>query len=312
MKPYIAILLGMLLLMPVALAETPGISGVLVSSTTENLDAPDNGNLRILQTKYDPYPAEPGQLVTLWVAVQNWGSESIDNAYLRVVPEYPFRLPQGNGIAEAGRIAAFGERLVEYDLIVDENAIEGTYAFDIQQCLDASCSKVLRDIEIQISVKTGGSPRIRVGLEDAATFWGGKKGDVTINIVNRGKLDIKFLTLTLLPSDDYEILSPTEIYVGELESDDFETTDFTVFVDENLAGTSTVYVDLPVKIDYTDSNNHDYSSQAQVKLKIYSQEDLKRFGLMTDSNGSTTYFIVAIVILGAGAWYWLKKKKKQH
>jgi LPXTG-motif cell wall-anchored protein len=310
MKPYIAILLGMLLLMPVALAETPGISGVLVSSTTESLDVPDNGNLRILQTKYDPYPAEPGQLVTLWVAVQNWGDDSIDNAYLRVVPEYPFRLPQGNGIEEAGRIAAFGERLVEYDLIVDENAIEGTYAFDVQQCLDATCSKVIRDVEIQISVKTGGSPRIKVGLEDADTFWGGEKGAVTINIVNRGKLDIKFLTLTLLPSEDYEILSPTEIYVGELESDDFETTDFTIFVTEGIGGKDTVYVDLPVKVEYTDSNNHDYSSQAQVKLKIYSQEDLKRFGLMTDSNGSSTYLIVAIVILGAGFWYWKQKKKK--
>jgi LPXTG-motif cell wall-anchored protein len=312
MKPYIAILLGMLLLMPVALAEAPGISGVLVSSTTESLDAPEAGNLRLLQTKYEPYPAEPGQLVTLWVAVQNWGSDSIDNAYLRVVPEYPFRLPQGDGIEEVGRIAAFGERLVEYELIVDETAIEGTHAFDVQQCLDVSCSEVVRSVEIQISVKTGGSPRIKVGLEDADTFWGGKKGDVTTNIVNRGKLDIKFLTLTLLPSEDYEILSPTEIYVGELESDDFETTDFTIFVDESLASKDTMYIDLPVKVEYTDSNNHDYTSQTQVKLKVYSQEDLKRFGLMTDSNGSSTYFVVAIVILGAGFWYLRKKKKKQH
>jgi LPXTG-motif cell wall-anchored protein len=312
MRQYIAILIGILLLMPVALAETPGISGVLVSSTTESLDAPETGNLRLLQTKYDPYPAEPGQIVTLWVAVQNWGSDSIENAYLQVVPEYPFRLPQGNGMEEVGRIAGFGERLVEYELIVDEDAIEGMYAFDVQQCSDNTCSDVVRNVEIQISVKTGGSPRIKVGLEDTETFWGGKKGEVTLNIVNRGRLDIKFLTLTLLPSEDYEILSPTEIYVGELESDDFETTDFTIFVDEALANKDTIYIDLPVKIDYTDSNNHDYSSQAQVKLKIYSQEDLKRYGLMTDTNGSTTYLVASIVILGAGAWYWLKKKKKQH
>jgi LPXTG-motif cell wall-anchored protein len=308
----LALLIGILLVMPTALSETTGVSGVLVSSTTENVDAPEQGNIRLLQTKYEPYPAEPGQIVTLWVATQNWGQDSIDNVYLRVVPEYPFSIPQGTGIIEVGRVAAFGERLAEFDLIVNEDAIEGVYSFDVQQCSDNDCTQVVKELEVSISVKTGGSPRIRVGLEDSSTFWGGKSGDLTLNIVNRGKLDIKFLTITLLPSDDYEILSPSEIYIGELESDDFDTSDFKIFTKENIASKDTVYVDLPVKVEYTDSNNRDYTSQSQVKLKVYSQNDLKRYGLMIDSNGSNTYLIVLLIIAGAGFWYWRKKKNKHH
>lgn len=299
------------MLAPLVSAATDGISGILVKTTTESLDAPNTGNLRILQTKYDPYPAEPGQIVTLWAAVQNWGDEAIDNVYLRVAPKYPFQLPYGSGVEAAGKVHAFSERLVEWDLIVDENAIEGIYSFDVQQCSDAECSKVLRELEVDISVKTGGSPRIKVGIEDASTFQGGTNGDVTLNIVNRGKLDVKFLTLTLLPSDEYEILSPTEVYIGELESDDFDTVDYNIFVNENLANDDTVYVDLPVKVEYTDSNNRDYTAQSQVKLKVYSQTDLKRFGLMTENSGSNIYMLVGLIAVGGIVWYW-RKKRKQH
>jgi LPXTG-motif cell wall-anchored protein len=309
MKKILAII-AVLLLFPVVLAETEGISGALVSSTTENVNAPEyNGNIRVLQTKYDPYPAEPGQVVTLWVAVQNWGEDNIDNAFLKVVPAYPFRLPSGSGIEEVGRISGFGERLVEYDLIVDDSAIEGVYSFDIQHCSDLECSKVIKEIEASISVKTGGSPRIKVGLEDANTFQSGTNGVVTLNVVNRGKLDIKFLTLTLLPSDQFEILSPTEVYIGELESDDFDTVDYELFMYENVATEGTVYVDLPVKVEYTDSNNRDYSAQSQVKLKVYSQEDLKRFGLMTENGGSNSYMIIGLIAAGGIFWYWRKKRK---
>lgn len=306
---YIIPLLIILLFIPAVAAETSGITGVAVSTTTESFAAPDAGNIRLLQAKYDPYPAEPGQIMTLWVAVQNFGNKKVDNAYLKVVPEYPFSIPKGNGIVDVGRIASFGERLAEYDLVVDEDAIEGIYSFDVQHCSDEDCNYVLRKIEVDISVRTGGSPRIRVGLEDTETFWSGKSGEVTLNIVNRGKLDIKFLTLTLLPSEDYEILSPEQVYIGELESDDFETADFKIFVEEGLAKSDTVYVDLPVKVEYTDSNNRDYDSQQQVRMKVYSQKDLKRFGLTQSKSSSSSYIIVLLLIAGAGYWWWKKKKK---
>jgi len=311
MKLYIA--LAVLLLIPIVLADTPGISGVPVPSTTESLAAPDFGNIRLLQAKYDPYPAEPGQIVTLWVAVQNWGEDRLDNVYLRAAPNYPFSNTRRNGIVEVGRIGGFGERLAEFDLIVNEDAIEGTYSFDVQHCSDSTCTQVLREVEVSINVKTGGSPRIRVGLEDTVTFWGGKSGEITLNIVNRGKLDIKFLTFTLLPSEDYEILSPEEVYIGELESDDFETADFKIFINEEIASSDTTYIDLPVKVEYTDSNNKDYDSQAQVKLRIYSQDDLKRFDLTQGSSSKASYlFIVVLILAGAGYWYWKKKKKVTH
>jgi LPXTG-motif cell wall-anchored protein len=309
MKKLTLVLLAMLLIVPFAVAETSGVSGVTVSTTTENLNAPEHGNIRVLQAKYDPYPAEPGQIVTLWVAVQNWGESSVDDVYLRVVPEYPFSIPSGTGIKEVGNVAAFGERLVEYDLIVNDGAIEGAYSFDVQQCSDRECNNIIKETEVSITVKTGGSPRIRVGLEQADTFWSEKKGEVTLNIVNRGKLDIKFLTLTLLPSEDYEILSPEQVYIGELESDDFETADFDIYVNNGISSKESTNVELPVRVEYTDSNNKDYSSQAQVRLKVYSQDDLKKYELVTNTNGSNTYLIVLLIIAGLGYWYWRKRKK---
>jgi hypothetical protein len=314
-RKYLSLLLILFIpLMPLVLAEDTNFVGIAnpTVTTTYDYDAPDVANIRTLQTKYDPYPAEPGQYVTVWFSVQNWGEEDLDHAYFRMIPEHPFRLDRGDfGIKDAGKIAAFDERLLEFKMIVNEDTLEGTYETELKQCSDEKCSKYLKSIPIRISVKTGGSPRIRVGLEASDVFNSGKKGEVTINIVNRGKLDIKFLTLTLLPAEEYDILSPVEVYVGELESDDFDTVDFDIFMNENIATSATMPVTLPVRVEYTDSNNKDYDDRAQVDITVYSPEDMKRFGFMQDGGGYGTYGIIILIIVGAGYWFW-RKKKKHH
>ncbi len=315
-RKYLSLILILGLLLPIGIAESDDVTGVSVPTLTTTYDyaAPENNaNIRALQTKYDPYPAEPGQYVTVWVAVQNWGDEDLDHAYFRMIPEHPFRLDSGDfGIKDAGKVFAFRERLLEFKLRVDEDAIEGTYELDLKQCSDEFCSSYIKTIPIKISVKTGGEPRIRVGIEDSATFTGGKNGGITLNIVNRGKLDIKFLTLTLLPGEEYEILSTPEVYIGELESDDFETADFTIFMKEDVAMETTSYATLPVRVEYTDSNNRDYDERAQVDLKVYSQEDLVRFGLASKGGGGSSYLIILLIIVGAGYWYWRRRKKKHQ
>jgi hypothetical protein len=316
MKKFVISLIALLLLIPLLpatfAADVVGIQGPALKTTTTSYNAPEAGNIRMIQAKYDPYPAEPGQYVTVWMSVQNWGDKDITDAYFKIKPEYPLTVKPGEDeIKETGIISTLKERLLEWDLYVNQDAIEGNYKVELILCSDSTCSQELKTSTSEITVKTGGTPRIKIGLESMPNLASGMSGEITLNVVNRGNLDTKYMAMTLLPSDKYEILSPQEVYIGALDSDSFETATFKLFIRNGVAATSSEYIELPVKVDYTDSNNKDYSEESMVKMRVYSLADMKQFGLAGKGNG---YFamagIAAIVILAIVLWRIKKKRKK--
>ncbi|MDP6626837.1 MAG: NEW3 domain-containing protein, partial [Methanopyri archaeon] len=61
---------------------------------------------------------------------------------------------------------------------------------------------------------TGEVPRLQIGLEKSPIYKAGQKGTVTLNFVNKGTENIKFLTVMVAPTDALEVLSSDRIYVG--------------------------------------------------------------------------------------------------
>ncbi len=312
-KSWLGIVFICLLIIPLAMADdTVGISGTAISTTSTSLNAPDKwSSLRILQTKYDPSPAEPGNRLTLFISLQNWGNGDIDDAYFQIDPTYPFLLePGSDGIISSGRIPGFRDVLLEYDLVVDENAIEGTYKIPVRQCNDETCDSWFRTVRLDVTVKTGGVALVEAGLEDFEIFTGGKTGIITLNLINRDKLDANFVMLTLLPSDKYEIISPSRLYIGELESDDFDTADFKIYVTGDVAKKESEEIILPIKLEYSDSNYRKYTEYQDLTFKVYSSSDLKKMQLVEQGGSSWMTIIVVIILGGAGYWYYRRRKKK--
>jgi hypothetical protein len=286
----IALILAILLILPLASA---GI-----------------GELEVESTKYDPYPAQPGNEVTIWVNINNQGSSAVSDVYFKFVPYYPFKLNPGEtGIGKTGTIHAGQDQLFYYTLRVDEFAKEGTYNIDVVLCLDASCTSWARTFEVPMSVRTGGAPRVEVGLEETDIFHAGKLGVFTLNIVNRGDLDTKFLTVEVMDSDNYEIIGPAEKYIGELESDDFETAEYQIFIEDFIGKKESEKLEVSIKTEYSDENDKEYQDFENIILKVYSSKDLKRMHL---AGGSSAYiWIILIIAGGAGYWFYRRYKKKK-
>jgi len=260
---------------------------------------------------YDPSPAQPGQYVTIYLKVENRGDE-IKDALYKLEPEYPFSLKPGEDPERYfGTIGSYQQILLEYDLFVAEDAPEGTYPIKIKLCTDENCTTSVEK-EIEITVQTGGTPGIEVGLEDFDIFSGGKRGKVTIHVVNRGDLDVKYLVIELLPTEQFDIISPSRIYIGEMESDDFETAEFEIYVHENVAKDVSQKIQLPVYLDYTDANDKKYSESQSVYLKVYSQSDLIKMGLKRDYDKTKQYFILGVSAIVALFLIYRFYKKRQE
>ena len=102
-----------------------------------------------------------------------------------------------------------------------------------------------------------------------------------------------------------KVVEPKEFYAGNLESDDFDTIEYKLAV--NGAGSKAV---LPLTLSYRDANNHEYSQDALVEFKLYTQEEISKFGL--EPEAGTNWLLVIAVMAIAGfllyRFYWKKRK----
>ncbi len=275
------------------------------------LNTAELGNVLVEETKYDPYPAEPGKYITVWISVDNQGSTTMDNMFFKFDPDYPFQLNPGqSGIVSTGKLPPGQDKLVEYTLRVDEEAMEGSYELDLKLCYGSDCSSWARTYSLQISVRTGGEPKVELGLEETDVFNAGKLGEFTLNIVNRGQLDTKFLRVAVQESDNYEIIGPAEKYIGELESDDFETAQYQIFIENNIGSEESEMLEVPIKVEYSDENNKDYSDFQTIYLKSYSTEDLEKMHLAASS--LTWIWVPIVIIIGISYFIYIRVKKKKQ
>jgi len=295
-RAFLIVLLLAILVLPVA-AEVPSVR-------IENI-----ANVTLTPIEYEPYPAQPNQIVHLWIKVQNVGEESLDDATFKLIPEYPFSLPEGySGILREGDLKAGESRILEYDIKVAKDAVEGYYDLTVGACADTDCNNYQK-MAFQLYVNTGGVAKIETLVDNFDSITGGSPGSITLSIVNRGDLDIKFLVLSIGKSDAYTLLNPDKIYVGELASDDFETINLNLYASPNI--TKTKDVTMPITLEFTDINDKEYTLNQDVTFPVYSKEDLSKYNLTKSSNSGSMLLVIAFFVLIIAAYFiWKKKKNK--
>lgn len=89
-------------------------------------------SLDISILKYEPFPAEIGQYVDVWVKVENFRSGQSDDVSIKLEPEYPLSLDSpNNALKDIGILSPDSASVQEYRLYVDENTKPGVASFDI-------------------------------------------------------------------------------------------------------------------------------------------------------------------------------------
>ncbi len=194
---------------------------------------------------------------------------------------------------------------IEYELLVDSDAASKAYKVP----LDVKYSDVLNKNYSKTSLVTivvGDNPDLAVTLDKTEVYTSESAGSIVIRLVNKGVVDIKFANIKLLLSNDYRILSNDEVYLGNIDSDDFETAEFKLFVEK----TNKKQLELPLVLEYKDSNNNDYNDNLTLKMNIYSSSEAKKLGLK-EGNGLKVFIVVAIVII-VGIFYYRRYWKHRR
>lgn len=258
-----------------------------------------------------PETVAPGSKTRLAVSLKNHANSLLKDIKLTLDlgksgdEETPFAPVGSTNEKVIPFIDAQAASAIEFNLIADPDAKSKVYKVPLKlqysDVLNKNYSKTLT-----LALVVGVEPDISVYVDATSVYTAGKTGDISIKIVNKGLSDLKFLNVKLDKSEKYKVLSPYEVYIGNIDSDDYETADFKLSIEK----TRDKKLLLPLAIEYKDANNQEYTKNMNIELPLYTKSEAKKLGL-TEGNGTGTIFAV-IILLAAGLFayrFWKKRRK---
>jgi hypothetical protein len=215
--------------------------------------------------------------------------------------ELPFTPFGSSNVKTLNVIEGTSEKIVEFDLIADVDAKAKVYKLPITVTYsDYAGTNYSKSYITALLVSS--EPDLSIGIESTTLTKEQKSGNVVIKFVNKGTTDIKFMNVKLKPSSDYDLISSDEVYVGSVDSDDYQTAEFKL----NLKKTPD-QIELPITIEFKDGVNKAYNQDVNVKLNLFTNGQL---GKPTDGLFGKVILIVIIAAVGYFVYRKFKKKKK--
>ncbi|MBN2251785.1 MAG: hypothetical protein JW724_06905 [Candidatus Altiarchaeota archaeon] len=242
----------------------------------------------------------PGTTAVVMVDLKNVGSAIANDVSVKLDLTTPFTAIVSSE-KYVGDIKSDAEKRIEFELLVDAKADIQAYEIPLEiDYYDSVGAK--KEVTKTIGVQVSGKPDIYVALDEAGFFTAGTGGKVVINVINKGFADVKFLHIKLLPTDQYDVNTINEIYIGNLDSDDSDNEEFEIKVKDDVPAGK---IQLKVEVSYKEENsNIDHVESRTVDLSVLSREEYAQkmpgsnvVGILLSVVGGVIGLVVAILAL---------------
>lgn len=271
---------------------------------------PFDAILAIEKVELDTEMIGPGKTSNLEVIIKNAADSVLRKVLVKLdltgIPIAPFGSSNEKTIYQ---IDSREEKTLNFTLIAEPDAESKLYKIPLKiKYWDELGNNYTNDDNI-IGIRIGEKPDLSLTIDSSEIYKQGQVGEIAVKFVNKGVSDIKLVNSRMRESDSYEIISPSEYYVGDIDSDDYETAEFKIYLKEGKDS-----VKIPVEVEYLSANNIEYNKIYDLDLKLYSDSEAKRLGMAGGGSGLTG-FIILIVIVGGGVYLyrkWKKRRKKKH
>ncbi len=261
--------------------------------------------LDITSITFDPEQIAPGETAKVSILVKNLADSLLKDIKFKLnfadssLPLAPY---QSSSERRLSQLKSGYQNSLTFGIIAKPDATPGLYKIPVNITYndEQGTSYSINDL---LAVTVGETPNLKVYLKKSSVLQENKAGKVTIEIANAGSSDVKFLEMTLLPSEDYQLISTTNYYYfGDVDSDDTESEEIDVFINKNV---DTLI--LPIKLKYSDANNKPFQQQYDLQLQLYSTSELKKFGILASSKAGL--YVLLFILLVAGIVFYRRYQK---
>jgi hypothetical protein len=262
----------LILLVAVLLAQTYLASALTITSVTSS-----------------PHDIQPGEKFSLDLKVENNLNQDIENVVVSLdLSKTIFAPYQSSNEVRIEGISQDDDEKASFDLIASSDAVSGTYTIPVKITYDLDNGTAVTPEEFIVSATISANPNIGVSSENNILIKG-TSGKLTIKIINSGLGGSKFLSISVQQVSGIKITSPNNVYIGNIDSNDFDTADFNIFIDSNAPSSMSV----PVKITYLDASNNQVKEDKTISINTYTQKEAISLGLITKNN---TFLIIISVV----------------
>jgi hypothetical protein len=256
--------------------------------------------LTIKDVSTDPSEVAPGEKVDVSIEFKNELDGDIEDIEvlfdLRNVPFAP------ESVSE-----------IFIDILDEDDRETETITFFVEGDADAGIYKipilinylyedVIKTKTATISVVINSEPSLSLNVD--GVLIRNQKNEVNVRITNSGLNKAKFLEIEI-GNGAYEIISSKKVYIGDLESDDFDTASFEIFLRDSSL------VSFPITLRYKDSLNNAEVDNVILQAKVYSVEEAERLGIIQKSNSKTYFSIILVFLILFFGYRKIRKKKKK-
>jgi len=277
--------------------------------------------LNVKKVSYAPDPMPPGKKTVLSIELENMADSLLKDIKVNLVlikiiqtavavsyEELPFSTIGTTNLQVIKSIEAGKTKTIEFTLIPDPDADANIYKIPITIQYSDELGTNYSKSEV-ISVIVGDKPILEPLIDSTSIYMKGQVGDVGISFVNKGTTNVKLLDVELKESDYIKVISSQKVYLGNVDSDDYELAEFKIYVND----LDDSKVPLIINYNYLDPNNNQYEEQKTLYIDIYSKSEAKKYGLDGASSGAGGIFaIIIIVVIGYFGYRWWKKRKKHQ
>ena len=260
----------------------------------------------------EPSVVEPGSKTKLTILLKNYATSLLKD--VRIAFDLGKSGDEATPFSPLGstneKILSYMEpqssKSIEFEFLVDPDAASKSYKIPLSIRYSDALNKNYNRSSI-VTLIVGGEPDVSVYIDGSTIYKAKSAGEITVKIVNKGLPDMKFVNVNLANSSKYRVVSPSEVYIGNIDSDDYETADFKLYIER----TSDKKVILPLTLEYKDANNKNYKNDVNLELPLYSSSEAKKLGL-TEGNGSFKWVVLIILAVAGFFGYRMWKKRKKH
>jgi len=276
----------------VALLSLAGISALTITSVITS-----------------PVEVAQGENTNVKIELDNDGDFDLEDVSVSLdLTNVPFAPYSSSSEVSFDELREGKTKSADFDLIALNTATAGIYKIPVHISYTDTNDDLRKTKDSLISITVNSKPVLGINVGENLLLKN-SNNQLTIQIVNKGLSDVKFLEINLKPSAYYDILSQNSVYIGDIDSDDFDSADFQIFFKSDSP--DIVYVS--VTINYKDPTNKPYTEDFSVPVNVYTKDKAIELGLMPQSRtGLYVGIVIALIIIFFIYRYFRKRSKRKN
>ncbi len=239
----------------------------------------------------------PGEEAKIFIELENNLKDDAKDISLTLeLTNVPF-VSVGSSQVSIDEIDEGDEEDFGFTLKASNNIPPGDYSIPYTLEFKIDSTPQIRKGTIGISIQGKTKLQYTINTENPVL---NQQGQLTLRIINKEFGDAKFVLIKIIP-DGFTLLSDDEVYIGEVESDDFETATFDVI----FKSTAPKFT---ARVEYKDFANNNKVEIVELPIKVYSTEEALELGII-NKNNTNLYILSAITLILAFILYRTIKRR---